>query len=107
MTEAISSIRFGPPFRTLIMFFRFCAALSLVVLIAAAGIAVEKQLLDMKRTQTLQVYRLEQLEEKYARLKLRTQELGAPSRLMESLEQAEAERAARRRATVVPLNNRR
>lgn len=81
------------------MFFRFCSALSLVVLVAAAGIAIEKRLLDMKRQQTLQVYRLEQLEEKYARLKLRTQELGAPSRLLESLQQAESERAARRRAT--------
>ena len=89
------------------MFFRFCAALSLVVLIAAAGIAVEKQLLDMKRQQTLQVYRMEQLEEKYARLKLRTQELGAPSRLMESLEQAEAERAARRRSTAASASKRR
>lgn len=78
------------------MFFRFCAALSLVVLIAALGITLEKQLLDLKREQTLQVFRLEQLEEKYARLKLRTQELGAPSRLLESLEQAAAERAARR-----------
>ena len=82
------------------MFFRFCAALSLVVLIAAAGITVEKRLLDMKREQTLQVYRLEQMEEKYARLKLRTQELGAPSRLLESLERAEAERAMQTRKPV-------
>lgn len=89
------------------MFFRFCAALSLVVLIAAAGIAVEKQLLDMKRQQTLQVYRMEQLEERYARLKLRTQELGAPSRLMESLAHAEAERAARRRSTAASASKRR
>ena len=79
------------------MFFRLCAALSLVVLIAAAGITIEKRLLDMKREQTLQVYRLAQLEEKYARLKLRSQELGAPSRLLESLERVEAERAAQRR----------
>ncbi len=79
------------------MFFRFCAALSLVVLIAAAGITLEKRLLDMKREQTLQVYRLAQLEEKYARLKLRSQELGAPSRLLESLQRAAAARAAPRR----------
>ena len=82
------------------MFFRFCAALSLVVLIAAAGITLEKQILDRKREQTLQVYRLVQLEEKYARLKLRSQELGAPSRLLESLERAEAERAAHSRKPV-------
>ena len=82
------------------MFFRFCAALSLVLLIAAAGIALEKQILDRKREQTLQVYRLAQLEEKYARFKLRSQELGAPSRLLESLERAEAERAAQRRKPV-------
>ncbi len=79
------------------MFFRFCAALSLVVLIAAAGITLEKQILDRKREQTLQVYRLAQLEENYARLKLRSQELGAPSRLLESIERAEAERAAHQR----------
>jgi len=79
------------------MFFRFCAALSLVVLIAAAGITVEKRILDKKREQTLQVYRLEQLEEKYARLKLRSQELGAPSRLLESLERAETARTTSRR----------
>lgn len=78
------------------MFFRFCSALSLVVLIAALGITLEKQLLDLKREQTLQVYRLEQLEEKYARLKLRTHELGAPSRLLEALKQAATERPARR-----------
>ena len=82
------------------MFFRFCSALSLVVLIAAAGISVEKRLLDLKREQTLQVYRLEQLEEKYARLKLRSQELGAPSRLLESLERAEAERARQQRKPI-------
>jgi hypothetical protein len=82
------------------MFFRFCAALFLVVLIAAAGITLEKRLLDMKRQQTLQVYRLELLEEKYARLKLRTQELGAPSRLLETLEKAEAARASQRRQKI-------
>ena len=88
------------------MFFRFCAALSLVVLIAAAGITLEKQILDRKREQTLQVYRLTQMEEKYARLKLRSQELGAPSRLLESLERAEAERAVHRRKPVPALPRR-
>ena len=79
------------------MFFRFCAALSLVVLIAATGITLEKRILDRKREQTLQVYRLTQLEEKYARLKLRAQELGAPARLLESQDRAQAERAAQQR----------
>lgn len=82
------------------MYFRFCAALSLVVVIAALGIMLEKRLLDLKRDQSLQVYRLEQLEEKYARLKLRTQELGAPFRLLQALERAETERAALNRKTV-------
>ena len=79
------------------MFFRFCAALCLVVLIAAVGISLQKRLLDQKREHSLQVYRLAQLEEKYARLKLRSQELGAPARLLENLERADAERAARSR----------
>ncbi len=78
------------------MFFRFCAALTLIVLIAAAGVAVQKRMLDLQRTRTLQQYRLQQLEEKYAKLKLRSQELGAPGRLMESLRAAELERAAQR-----------
>lgn len=89
------------------MFFRFCAALSLVVVIAAIGITLEKRLLDLKRDQTLQAYRLEQLEEKYARLKLRTQELGAPARLLESLERSEAERAALKRQTADSISGRR
>ncbi len=85
------------------MFFRFCSALSLVVLIAAAGITIEKRLLDAKREQTLQVYRLEQLEEKYARLKLRTQELGARARLRESNEHAERETQHQQAASLRPL----
>ena len=88
------------------MFFRFCAALSLVVLIAAGGITLEKQILERKREQTLQVYRLAQLEEKYARLKLRSQELGAPSRLLESLERAKAERTTHRRKPPAPQTSR-
>lgn len=72
------------------MLFRFCAAMSLIVLIAAAGITVERRILDLKRQQTLQVYRLSQMEERYARLKLRCQELNAPARWLERLETAHA-----------------
>ena len=88
------------------MFFRFCAALSLVVLIAAIGITLEKKILDRKRAQTLQIYRLAQLEEKLARLKLRVQELGAPARLLESLERVQAERAAQHRKPAAPRSGR-
>lgn len=71
------------------MLFRFCAAMSLVVLIASAGITLERRILDLKRQQTLQVYRLAQMEERYARLKLRCEELNAPALWIESLETAE------------------
>lgn len=79
------------------MLFRFCAAMSLVVLIASAGITLERQILDLKRQQTLQVYRLAQMEERYARLKLRCQELNAPARWMERLETAETSQKPQRR----------
>lgn len=78
------------------MFFRFCAALTLIVLIAASGVAIQKRTLDLRRVRTLQQYRLQQLEERYVKLTFRSQELGAPERLMEGLRLAEAERTVQR-----------
>ena len=68
------------------MFFRFGAAITLLVLIALAGIALEKRNLARKQSLSLQVYRYDQLQDEYAKLKLRTQQLGAPARLLEELE---------------------
>lgn len=68
------------------MFFRFGAAITLLVLIALAGIALEKRNLARKQSLSLQVYRHDQLQDEYAKLKLRTQQLGAPARLLDELE---------------------
>jgi hypothetical protein len=68
------------------MFSRFGGALVLVVLISLAGIALEKRILSLRRAVSEQTYRLDELRESHAIHRLRTQQLGAPSRLIESLE---------------------
>lgn len=72
------------------MFFRFGAAITLLVLIALAGIALEKRNLSRKQSLSLQVYRFDQLQDEYAKLRLRTQQLGAPARLLDDIEQSRA-----------------
>jgi len=76
------------------MFFRFGAAITLLVLIALAGIALEKRNLARKQSLSLQVYRYDQLQDEYAKLRLRTQQLGAPARLLEEIEQARPKKTA-------------
>ena len=65
------------------MFFRFAAAVMLVTGISLLGIALEKQNLALKRSISLQHYRLEILQEQRSRLILKTHALGAISRLAE------------------------
>ncbi|MCA9039949.1 MAG: hypothetical protein KDA65_06315 [Planctomycetaceae bacterium] len=64
------------------MFFRFGAAILLIVLICLIGIAIEKQNLDLRRDLSRQHAQSEELLEAHARLRLQTQQLGATSRLM-------------------------
>jgi hypothetical protein len=68
------------------MFFRFGAAIVLVVLVSLAGIALEKENLELRRTISRQSYRLDVLHDVQARLRVRTQELGAPVRIIEPIE---------------------
>ncbi|HID23952.1 MAG TPA: hypothetical protein EYP14_16345 [Planctomycetaceae bacterium] len=68
------------------MFFRFTSAVVLVVLIALAGIAWEKQNLAMRRAISRQQYQMDILLESYARLRLKTQQMGDPRRLLEAIE---------------------
>lgn len=68
------------------MFFRFGAALALVVAIALAGTALETQNLALKRSLSQQQYRLDVLVEEQARLRLDAQKLGTPAKLFESLQ---------------------
>ncbi len=68
------------------MFFRFGSAIVLVVLVSVVGIALEKRNLGIRRQISRQHYRSEVLLETHAKLRLRTQQLGAPVRLIDTLE---------------------
>jgi hypothetical protein len=65
------------------VFFRFGAALVLVILISLAGTALEKRNLELRRVVSRQQYRLEVLLEQHASNRVLAQQLGAPSRLVE------------------------
>lgn len=67
------------------MYFRFGAGILLVVGISVIGVAVEKTTLGFRREISRQEYRREELKEEHERLRLRTQQLGAPNGLMESV----------------------
>ena len=71
------------------MYFRFGSAIVLVVLISAAGIALEKRALEFRRKVSRQHYRMDVLRESYARLRLKTQQLGAPTQVIDALEEGE------------------
>jgi len=73
------------------MFFRFGAALLLIVVVSLLGIALEKRTLSLKRAITLQTYRAEQLQERCSRLRLQCEQLGAPARLMQAIEDGRLE----------------
>ena len=68
------------------MFFRFGATIVLAVLVAMAGVLLEKRTLDLRREITRQYYRTDVMLESYARLRLRTQQLASPQRVIESIE---------------------
>jgi len=68
------------------MYFRFGAALVLAVLVAVSGIALEKRCLTLRRALAREHYRYEVLRDLYARQRLQTQQLGAPARLLDALE---------------------
>ncbi len=70
------------------MFFRFASALILVVSVSLAGVALEKSNLVLRRAISQQHYQLDALLEEYARLRLETQRMAAPSRLVHSPDSA-------------------
>ena len=76
------------------MYFRFAAAVVLVVLVTVAGIGIEKRCLMLRRALCREHYRYEVLRDLYARQRLQIQQLGAPSRLLESLERDRTEAIA-------------
>jgi hypothetical protein len=65
------------------MFFRFGAVVCVLVAIALAAVAIEKRSLALRRAISLQEYRLQQLLEQRARLRLRVEQLSAPERLLQ------------------------
>ena len=68
------------------MYFRFGSAVVLVTLVSVAGVAIEKHCLALRRAITRQHYRQDALSDQFGRLRLQTQQLGAPARLLEVLE---------------------
>ena len=73
------------------MFFRFGSTVVIVVLISLAGIAIEKQNLSLRRELSRQRYRTDVLLEEHARLRLQTQQMGAPNRMIDALENGKLE----------------
>lgn len=84
------------------MYFRFGAAIVLVVVISLAGVALEKQSLSYRRAISRQRYRMDVLVEQYAQLRLKAQRLGAPARTIKSLEASGDVKAPRRSAQATP-----
>jgi len=82
------------------MFYRFGGALVLLVIIALGGIAIEKQNLTLRRAVSHQKFRQEVLMEEHAVHRLKAQQLGAPGRLMNDLDEAEMRRPELRRPDV-------
>lgn len=79
------------------MLFRFVCALLLVVLTSLAGVALESRSLEVRRQLTRQHFRSEVLLESYAALRWRTEQLGAPGRLIEAIQQGRLELVEPRR----------
>ena len=71
------------------MFFRFGSVLSLIVLVALTGTAIEKQILQLKRAITHQQYRVDALLDSHVRLRLEAQRLGTPASVLGPLERGE------------------
>jgi hypothetical protein len=86
------------------MFFRFGAAILLAVLVAMCGVLLEKRTLNLRRDVTRQYYRTDVLLESYARLRLRTQQLAAPTRVIEAIEDEIYVEPIGRRTNLPPLS---
>jgi len=71
------------------MFFRFGAALLIVVLVALTGTTLEKQNLELNRAISHQQYRMDELKDLIVRLQLEAERLGTPSRILGTLDRGE------------------
>lgn len=64
---------------------RFFAALLLAVSIAVAGVAIEQRILRYRQAISLDVHRLDVLDEQFARRRFEVSRLGAPARILAQL----------------------
>lgn len=71
------------------MYTRFWGGLGIVFGIAMLSIAIEKQILQLRRSSTRQEYQLEVLREEHRRAQLEMFERGAPARLIEAIQKGE------------------
>lgn len=60
------------------LIFRFTVALMLILAVSLVGIRLEKEELSLKRSISLQQYRLDQLLEERARIRIRLHKLTGP-----------------------------
>ena len=67
------------------MFFRFGIVVVTLVALAMARVAIEKRNVELRREIGVQEYRLRQLEDRRARLRLEIERLSAPERLSDRL----------------------
>jgi hypothetical protein len=89
------------------MFFRFISAIVLVVLVSMAGVVIEKRMLDLRREVSRQQYRTEILLDQYTALRLKTQQLSSPDRMLETMQQQQlAPQPLSRETTASPTNQR-
>ncbi len=63
------------------MYFRFAAGLMLVAVVSMAGVWLEKQTLEMRRTVSVQYYQTDVLLDLLVRMRLETQQLTAPAQM--------------------------
>lgn len=80
------------------MFFRFAAALMLVVAVSMAQVGLEKQSLRLRRQVSRQYYQMDELLELHAQLRLDIQKLSAPSQYVAEIESHGTSVSGRRRS---------
>ncbi len=71
------------------MYFRFCCAIILVVIISLIGILFEKQNLEIRRTISKQHFQKDILQDQYSRLRLTTHLHGSPDRIYQKMQEPE------------------
>ncbi len=73
------------------MFFRFSGAVALVVIVSLLGIALEKSNLTYRSALSRQHYQFEELLDQHALLRTQTQQMGAPARMIDAIEDGRLE----------------